>query len=884
MKKMLVLLMGLMAVAAWGAYLENVPLSFVQPDGSVVECLVTGDEFYHWVHDEEGYVLLRDKGGYLVYAEKVDGKVVPTAYRVGGPHPATLGLVPGILPDASVLDEARSARGMMPQPDAPKTGTLNNLVVFIRFSDQSEYTDLGSVYDGLFNTSATSMKNYFLEASYGALTISSTFYPPQPGSTVVSYQDSHPRAYYSPYNASTNPIGYDDGSADPTKRSTYREHTLLVNAVNFIAASVPAGLVIDGDSDGRVDNTCFIIQGPTDAWGQLLWPHRWSLYSQTVNINGKRVYDYNFQLSQAMASSSVLCHEMFHSLGAPDLYRYSSCGYPEPVGGWDLMAGNRTPPQHMNAQMKMRYGTWIPSIPKITAPGTYTLNPITSNTNNAYRIDSPNSTTQHFILQYRQKAGTFETSLPGSGIVVTRVDASFSGDTGCSPPDELYVYRPDGTYTNGGTIDSGYFSADVGRTAINDATNPSSFLQPDPSGGPANGGDPGGLNIYDISSAGATISFKVGLCQPPSLAPQNAAFYSPGGSGSIAITCGSSCQWIAESTQSWLTITSATSGTGNATLTYTVAANGGASVRNAAIKVLGAVFPVLQGGTSVPGTAPGDATQGLKVTKASNQALTMLYDDGSANSALGYGGNTKALWAQRFTPGIYPFQLTTVSMATFHTSVAVGRPVQIVIYLDASGGGTPNGAGVTLAYTENVTIQVVSSTVFNQYTLTTPVTVTAGDVYVGFYDYLDSDGVSTYIMAYDTMAPLDGRSWYKANSTAPGGFTQMTSGDFMIRAAGTAYPTVKLVWGQPCNSGTVTGQTYALYGKPISQLAAEGYNPSPMDCALTANEKYMDPSGDYYFVIVPLKDGLEGGHGAGATGRTTATSHCGIPLADPSCP
>ena len=51
------------------------------------------------------------------------------------------------------------------------------------------------------------MKRYFLEASYGAVTIDSTFYPTSSGNTVVSYQDSHNRSYYKPYDATTNPGG-----------------------------------------------------------------------------------------------------------------------------------------------------------------------------------------------------------------------------------------------------------------------------------------------------------------------------------------------------------------------------------------------------------------------------------------------------------------------------------------------------------------------------------------------------------------------------------------------------------------------------------------------------------------------------------------------------
>ena len=91
---------------------------------------------------------------------------------------------------------------------------------------------------------------------------------------------------------------------------------------------------------------------------------------------------------------------------------------------------------------------WITSIPTITTTGTYTLNPITSSTNNAYRINSPNSTTEYYVVEYRRKTGTFESSLPGSGLLVYRINLSIpSGQWGndCGPPDELYVYRPGGT-------------------------------------------------------------------------------------------------------------------------------------------------------------------------------------------------------------------------------------------------------------------------------------------------------------------------------------------------------------------------------------------------------------------------------------------------------
>ena len=60
---------------------------------------------------------------------------------------------------------------------------------------------------------------------------------------------------------------------------------------------------------------------------------------------------------------------------------------------------------HMGAYMKWKYANakWVTSIPEITVSGTYTLNPLTSSTNNCYKIASPYSDKEFFILEYRKK-------------------------------------------------------------------------------------------------------------------------------------------------------------------------------------------------------------------------------------------------------------------------------------------------------------------------------------------------------------------------------------------------------------------------------------------------------------------------------------------------
>lgn len=499
-KNFIFLFLFFIAIKMSAAPLENIPVTVTQPDGVVLNIFASGDEFYNWYHDKDFYTIIQDsRTGYYVYALLDNNKIIPSRFIVGRVNPSYIGITPGIkLPDEEIIKRSNEFFTNSPKDmgDAPKTGTINNLVVFIRFSDQPEFTDSVAYYKRIFNDSTSgrnSMNNYFKNASYNKLSVISTFYPITTGTFVISYQDSHPRSYYMPYDSISNPNGYTSQAS--------REHALLRDAVTYIASQVPTSLNLDGDNDGRVDNVVFIVYGATTAWNTLLWPHRWSLYTYTVNINGKRVYDYNLQVQNSLKSSGpgVLCHEMFHSLGAPDLYHYVSNGI-SPCYTWDLMCSNTNPPQHMGAHMKWKYATWINSIPVISTEGVYTLRPVTSETNNCYRINSPYSTTEYYLVEFRRKALPFENTIPGSGLLVYRINSTCNGNAN-GPPDEVYIYRPNGTLASNGTPASAHFSDLVGRTSINKTTNPSPFLS---------NGSQGGLNIYNVKSYDTLITFTLG--------------------------------------------------------------------------------------------------------------------------------------------------------------------------------------------------------------------------------------------------------------------------------------------------------------------------------------------------------------------------------------
>lgn len=504
MKKLLLSLLAVLVLAvnpALAAPFEFQPYQITQPNGEQIDCFVSGDEYFNWLHDADGFTIIQAADGYFYYGITEKGEVVPSAYQVNSVNPEEAGLEKWakISKEAyqRIKDERSSVAGQNPTR-APHLGTMNNIVVYIKFSDDTEFTTIRQTYDDLFNLpTGNSLKSYYTEVSYNQFTIGSTHYPACAMTTNYSYTDTHTRSYFEPYNATTNPNGY---NGDTERR--LREHALLRDAVNWINANspVPGSLNIDGDNDNNVDNVCFIVRGGNGAWASLLWAHRWVLYSYNVYINGKRVWDYTFQ-PESQVNVKTLCHEMFHALGAPDLYHYNDGGLNiDPVGQWDLMESGGG---HMGAYMKWKYSdnSWIASIPEITTSGTYTLNPLASATNNCYKIASPNSTSQYFVVEYRQKTGTFEGSLPASGLIVYRIDPAYNGNAD-GPPDEVYIYRPNGTTTVNGQINNGYFSLQSGITSINDGTNPSSFLQ---------NGNAGGLNIYNVTSAGSTISFTVGI-------------------------------------------------------------------------------------------------------------------------------------------------------------------------------------------------------------------------------------------------------------------------------------------------------------------------------------------------------------------------------------
>lgn len=444
-----------------------------EPDGKETDVYCSGDQYFNYMHDGEGNILMLDDFGYLVFA-KDDGTGRPVASSLSATREAT---VADLLLNSSpkmqyedidfennpdLLTAYPTNDGInvldLPENSAPEAVSVNNYIIFILFSGESisNYpTSSSDIVDSL-NSEDNSLKSYYYDVSSGLLTVNSV--APESAEQIVVYQDSHIRKYYEPYSSFTNPYGYYGDS-----QRGAREAVLLTNAVNYVNSYL-TGTDPDVDNDGMVDSVTFVIYGTykSTSWNTLLWPHSWALddinsyynSNASAEIGGADVGDYTFHFSEAL-TTGVLCHEFGHVLGAPDLYHYNQRDY-VPVGEWDLMSMDLDTPQYMTTYLRDKYIGFVgeSQIVTLNSSGVYTLNPVTdteaySSGIYAYKILGKTSN-EYFMVEYRTAESDEynDSELPSNGLIIYRINTLAEDGNreaeykSTQYPDEVFVFRP----------------------------------------------------------------------------------------------------------------------------------------------------------------------------------------------------------------------------------------------------------------------------------------------------------------------------------------------------------------------------------------------------------------------------------------------------------
>lgn len=367
--------------------------------------------------------------------------------------------------------------------------TLTNLVVFVRFADDPEFTESLANINQMFNDTTPyniSVHNYYKVTTYGKINYHTVYTNNIQDTVIVSYQDPKPRSYYQPYS-DTNPDGYPPQTMSITNP---RETELLGRVLRHIDSLhlVDSSINLDGNNDGLIDNISFILKGDVGNWNDLLWPHMnfFGPEAYQLPINGKRPSCYNFEFANSgpYFTANVFAHEMGHSLGFPDFYHYYNYSSIAPVGLWDQMAQNNL--QQISTIVKYKFLGIVDEPVEITEDGHYVLNSNTSSDqNNCYFIRSAQDPDQWFTFEYRN-CDDFMENTPRSGLIIGRwydnvnLDNMYEAGNGIfdfyEKPHTYWVFRPNSNIdTVNGNINLAAFG-NGNRTSFGPTTNPRPYL------------------------------------------------------------------------------------------------------------------------------------------------------------------------------------------------------------------------------------------------------------------------------------------------------------------------------------------------------------------------------------------------------------------------
>jgi M6 family metalloprotease-like protein len=446
------------------------PVEHVQPDGTVAVTRMFGDARYSYLETLDGYtVQLNQKTGFYEYVKRgPDGKFRLTGLIVGKNDPAITGLDKHVREAPEIVKEsigASAPEAVPPGPTKngyfPSSGVLPALVIPAYWNDDDDTTATVSrdELDTLFNDSASTAKsvyNYYKTVSYGAVDFL----------FIVHEWIELPE--------------------DQTVYATNPEQA-VTDAIDILmqedeTTSFPGSVFdpFDIDGDGILEPVIIVHQGfgreetqnPNDIHSHFSWldPPYDVDTSASAEVSDKQVVEhlivpellYDRGNDGGIITAGVICHELGHAFGLPDLYYQDFQGNTgSAVGSWALMdygpynqvdrVGDT--PAEMIAWSRRQLG-WVdpPSVPngmQIIVPTLGAELPFLEINPFALVIPQdvgvrdggftfePSSPTVQYLLMENRFPINFDEALPGPGMLLYRInddDLIWSGDLRYSLP------------------------------------------------------------------------------------------------------------------------------------------------------------------------------------------------------------------------------------------------------------------------------------------------------------------------------------------------------------------------------------------------------------------------------------------------------------------
>lgn len=463
----IILLILTISIPARASKANSRPMAVTQPDGTRLMVRLVGDEHQNWYQTMDGALLVNDGLAYYVATIGSNGVLKSSgclAHNIDIRSAQEIQIVNSQNKNAffarSVMSEKSmsKASGYPVSKRCPHVGKVRIPVIMMQYPDlKFSYSDsdLYSVFDEYFNGTAVnpyttednrhlmgygSVKKYFLDASDGKLELEFELYGP--------YTSTYESAVYG------NAKGL--AASDALKNEAISRANKDIDFTRF-----------DSDNDGRVDMVYVIYAGPSASIGDhpnSIWPHldTTSYYADGKNINlmgmsNELTDDPDNANNSIRAGVGILCHELSHGLGMPDLYwtlpnapkdrhgfpDYNNCGPEE----WDLMDGAENlckgiwPIQYV-AWEKEAMG-WL-KLEELNEPANVTVYPLDDKERGkAYMVKNPNNSSEYYVIENFMSAENswnyyywtqhlqLDVNIPG--LIITHIHGFMSDDVTLFP-------------------------------------------------------------------------------------------------------------------------------------------------------------------------------------------------------------------------------------------------------------------------------------------------------------------------------------------------------------------------------------------------------------------------------------------------------------------
>ena len=394
-------------------------ISYVQPDSSVVNYYLIGDENYHYMVSEDGYLLSFDENDFLVYGDynSKSGMIKPSRKKI---KVSVLASQLDSIAEQKTNKFYSSHKRTSSNKGYPLVGSPKSLVILVNFEDvkfksssaNQDFVNLLNQYNYSRNSATGSARDYFRNASNGVF---------EPDFIVVGpYDLPHDMKYYGEQRGDTIDI---------------RNGNMIVDACEVADGDVDFS-EYDLNNDGYIDNVFVYYAGHNQAEGgskNSIWPHRSYILSD-VRFDGVRLGDFACTSELRGSSGNFMCgigtfvHEFGHVLSLPDLYDTQYSGH-KTLGSWDVMDngsynnGGRTPPTY-SAYERFYLGWMKPK--QLLSDMNIELQPL-SISNSAYLVansehnmdgDNPNPK-EFFMVENRQNVNN--DGVLATGLLITRI-------------------------------------------------------------------------------------------------------------------------------------------------------------------------------------------------------------------------------------------------------------------------------------------------------------------------------------------------------------------------------------------------------------------------------------------------------------------------------